>query len=627
MSRDILNWMVPSVLVLMGSATALAASPVASGLGPERGATPVWQAHRAFPAPAAPDSPYQQPLARPSTDSVFVAQAQSSIVTLPAPRVMDYWVSATRQPSGVIVFDGYAPDEKTRDALDARDAVDVNWLKLGSGAPAEYADGVDFGLRLLSRLSEGRFTLRGNVLTLSGVAADAKAYEELQKSIADGAPARLVVAMADIKAPAAAAYEFVASKSSDGNVVFSGALPGPTLERDLMAAAGADTVSTIAYASGEPTNFGQSAEQAVGMLSHLAEGEVAFRNGIWTISGAPASEEGKRAIETEFGVRGLAQASWQLALQPVESPVEAAQAPYAFAATRAEDGTITFTGNVPAAATQRFLATRGGSGAVDETTVAPDAPPEFARHLLEAMDLLTLIDTGTVSFDGQNWSASGQGGEAYSEAAVAEALGGNAADWSVSLAAPAVAPSPAQPPVSAPDDVVAEDPPAPPEAAPVDSDAGQEEASAPVSAAAKGAATPTPSVPEWPSPSDIASCQAELKALSDHNAILFQSGAAVITTNAQSALDAFAAVLQRCPDTDIYVEGHTDSDGDARANLALSVSRAEAVVNALAERGVASSRLYAVGYGESQPVADNTTAAGKAKNRRIVISVADPKGD
>jgi outer membrane protein OmpA-like peptidoglycan-associated protein len=314
----------------------------------------------------------------------------------------------------------------------------------------------------------------------------------------------------------------------------------------------------------------------------------------------------------------------------VESPVVAAQAPYTFAATRAEDGTITFTGNVPAAATQRFLETRGGSGAVDETTVVLDAPPEFARHLLEAMDLLTLIDTGTVSFDGQNWSASGQGGEAYSEAAVAEALGGNAADWSVSLAAPAVARPPAQLPVSAPDAVVAEDPPAPPEAAPVDSDAGQEEASPPAGGPAKGAATPAPSAPpaaEPPSPSDIASCQAELKALSDHNAILFQSGAAVITTSAQSELDAFAAVLQRCPDTDIYVEGHTDSDGDARANLALSVSRAEAVVNALAERGVASSRLYAVGYGESQPVADNTTAAGKAKNRRIVISVADSKGE
>ncbi|MNL43642.1 Outer membrane porin F precursor [compost metagenome] len=74
------------------------------------------------------------------------------------------------------------------------------------------------------------------------------------------------------------------------------------------------------------------------------------------------------------------------------------------------------------------------------------------------------------------------------------------------------------------------------------------------------------------------------------------------------------------------VEGHTDSDGDDQRNLALSVARAESVVNALIERGVSASRLYAIGYGEMRPVADNDTADGKRRNRRIVVTVRDAEG-
>ncbi len=71
----------------------------------------------------------------------------------------------------------------------------------------------------------------------------------------------------------------------------------------------------------------------------------------------------------------------------------------------------------------------------------------------------------------------------------------------------------------------------------------------------------------------------------------------------------------------MHVEGHTDADGDDRLNLALSVARAEAVVGALIERGVSPARLYAIGYGESQPVADNGTADGRAQNRRVELNI------
>jgi outer membrane protein OmpA-like peptidoglycan-associated protein len=128
------------------------------------------------------------------------------------------------------------------------------------------------------------------------------------------------------------------------------------------------------------------------------------------------------------------------------------------------------------------------------------------------------------------------------------------------------------------------------------------------------------------SPSSLSACQSRLAELTAHNAILFQSGAAIIAESAAVELDAFAQALASCPDSRVYIEGHTDSDGDEQRNLALSVARAEAVVAAMIERGIEAERLYAVGYGESQPVADNATADGKRQNRRIVVSV-EAQGD
>lgn len=85
------------------------------------------------------------------------------------------------------------------------------------------------------------------------------------------------------------------------------------------------------------------------------------------------------------------------------------------------------------------------------------------------------------------------------------------------------------------------------------------------------------------------------------------------------ALEQILAALEGSPDLAVTVEGHTDSDASDEYNLDLSQRRADSVVAWLVERGVSASRLTATGFGESQPVADNETAAGKAANRRVEI--------
>jgi outer membrane protein OmpA-like peptidoglycan-associated protein len=98
----------------------------------------------------------------------------------------------------------------------------------------------------------------------------------------------------------------------------------------------------------------------------------------------------------------------------------------------------------------------------------------------------------------------------------------------------------------------------------------------------------------------------------------FGSGSATLTAAAQASLRALAAELGGAS---VRIEGHTDSQGADSANLALSQQRAQAVRRVLEDAGVPGSRLTAKGLGETQPVADNATADGRAANRRVEISV------
>lgn len=107
----------------------------------------------------------------------------------------------------------------------------------------------------------------------------------------------------------------------------------------------------------------------------------------------------------------------------------------------------------------------------------------------------------------------------------------------------------------------------------------------------------------------------------------FELNSANLTQASQSVLDVVAADLKKYPRLSIELQGHTDSSGSDRYNLELSQKRADSVRNYLLAQGIASSQLTAKGYGESQPVADNTTNEGRAANRRVVMSVVSNPGN
>jgi outer membrane protein OmpA-like peptidoglycan-associated protein len=101
-----------------------------------------------------------------------------------------------------------------------------------------------------------------------------------------------------------------------------------------------------------------------------------------------------------------------------------------------------------------------------------------------------------------------------------------------------------------------------------------------------------------------------------NNKILFGFDQYNLTTEARKNLDKLELILQKYPDTDIEVQGHTDNKGTNNYNMSLSKRRAAAVYDYLAGRGVTSSRLTIKGFGETLPKYDNSTEEGQLQNRR-----------
>ncbi|WP_461449647.1 OmpA family protein [Mucilaginibacter sp.] len=109
-------------------------------------------------------------------------------------------------------------------------------------------------------------------------------------------------------------------------------------------------------------------------------------------------------------------------------------------------------------------------------------------------------------------------------------------------------------------------------------------------------------------------------------AILFDQGSTDIKPDGQTDVKNLAAALQANPQTNISIIGHTDSLGTADYNMDLSIKRAQAIKDALVNNGIKDERLKAIGKGAAEPVGDNKTEEGRAKNRRIVIVIL-PNGD
>jgi outer membrane protein OmpA-like peptidoglycan-associated protein len=105
------------------------------------------------------------------------------------------------------------------------------------------------------------------------------------------------------------------------------------------------------------------------------------------------------------------------------------------------------------------------------------------------------------------------------------------------------------------------------------------------------------------------------------NAIRFDVNKATLTSQAQTNLNNLVPVFNEYNDTDIQINGYTDSSGSVEHNLKLSDARAKSVADYLISKGIQASRLKTKGFGVADPIADNSTVEGKALNRRVEFAI------
>jgi len=112
-----------------------------------------------------------------------------------------------------------------------------------------------------------------------------------------------------------------------------------------------------------------------------------------------------------------------------------------------------------------------------------------------------------------------------------------------------------------------------------------------------------------------------IKIVLGENSVNFDLGKSTLTSTAKTNLDKLVPVFNEYPDTDLLIVGHTDSSGSADLNQRLSEQRAASVKAYLSGKGISGARIVTKGMGPSEPIADNATKDGMAKNRRVEFAI------
>ncbi|MBU1174464.1 MAG: OmpA family protein [Alphaproteobacteria bacterium] len=481
----------------------------------------------------------------------------------PLPLADPYLWSAMRADDGAVTFAGFVPAESLYRYLDVR-AGDggSNRTALASGAPDGFAGDVLSALTALEALAQGEARFDGAAWSLSGKAADAPAEARALAGLGVRADAwRLAIALPEPPPPLADPYLWSVTRAENGALAFDGFVPVEALQLYLDVRAGAGGSNRTSLATGAPDGFARDVVAALAALDSLTQGEARFDGAAWSLSGQAADEPARAHALAGLDTQADA---WSVAIDvppPPLPPVERGAPDYVFSAEKRADGGIVLSGNVPAEATRAFLALFAGSGPAAALAVRDGAPQDFVDDVVAGLRALARMDTGRLDYADFAWRFAGKSAAAPVRDAVGAELAALSGppDWSIDITGP--------------------------------------------------------------TPLEV--CAVETAAFDARNAILFDAGSARITRDSLPALDEIALVLKTCPETNVIVEGHTDSDGDDESNLILSVARAEAVVDRLVELGIGERRLYAIGYGESVPVVANETQDGKRRNRRIVLSVSE----
>lgn len=498
-------------------------------------------------------------------------------------------LGAERAAAGPVILQGHAPDEETRARLaEIAEAIGGTApdgrLILAEPAPiAGWADTAAAALLLLGEMKSGRLEISGPAVTLTGeVVTDPEA--DAIRAAADP-DWELLIAVLDPDPPS----RLTISLGQDGGPTATGRLP-----RDMDAGDLAELLPGVS--AGEIETGGNGARDAwraaltglAAVMPRLARASITIENGDIAIFGQ--LREGFIGEEARSALRSIAGPGWSVTFDVTEAP------PDAMLAVTTRGGEVEVAGLLPSgldpAETAALFGVApgeglGGGGGGEPAlwragidALARLVPLTFA---LEARMSGTTIEIGGVLRPGH-----------VREEAAAILTDAEARGWQVTL------------------DLA-------------ETDVVEGDTRVNIRTGATETLTGGFWMPEIEVEPDPAACTARAGEILAATGIGFVTGSAALSLEAEGPVNLLAALALACLGGDggagrLIIGGHTDSVGERRANLDLSLERAGAVLDALAARGIDRGAMVAIGYGPFAPVADNETEEGRAQNRRITFT-------
>ncbi len=500
-------------------------------------------------------------------------------------------VEILRNDAGISLI-GLIPESAARDRLlrelqDISDSGDVADLleTADYAAPAGWSAASRFAVSALKDLPRSKISVQAGRVDVTAMADSPEQRAELEIDLARRAPNGVEVNL-NISAPRPVITPFTLRLVKDGDIARFDACSADTDKaraKILTAARAAGLMDNIdcVIGLGVPSiKWGDAVATSIRGLNDLGGGTLTISDADITLTAAMGTDQAlfDRVVGELEGT--LPEAFALLATLPPTPEAEGEVVAQEFTATLSPEGLVQLRGRLPndisRDTTDSYARARFGTETVHMATRLDDTlPPTWPFRVMAGLDALSLLNNGSLLVTPEGVSVTGNTGNTETNARIAQLLADK---------------------LSQTDHFA-------------------------INVTYVEALDPLAGLPT------AEECMANIQALQDETKIAFEPGSGTLDASAAAIIDKLAEELNACPDLQIEIQGHTDSQGRESMNQALSQTRALAVLTALQERRVLTKGFLALGYGESQPIADNDTAEGREANRRIEFIRILPEAD
>ncbi|WP_164659357.1 OmpA family protein [Tropicibacter sp. Alg240-R139] len=493
-----------------------------------------------------------------------------------------------RNTSGISII-GLIPTQSDRDeivaelnSLAGEDNVTDLLETADYDVPGGWIDAMGFSLKALSMLPRSKVSVAAGQVTITAISDSAEAKQQLEDALNRAAPPGLRIGI-DIAAPRPVITPFTMRFLIDeAGARFDACSAQDRIAQSRILAAArtagieGSPICTIGMGVPSP-KWARASELSIGALAELGQGTVTIADADITLVAAQGTDQGRfdrvvGELEAE-----LPEVFALHAVLPAPELADTAGPPE-FTATLSPEGLVQLRGrlnddNLRHMVDSYAKAAFGTDAVYTAARVVPDLPATWPVRVLAGLEALSMLTNGALTVTPDNVMLSGVSQQEDASARIAGVLSdklGQAQTYDLSVTYRA----PPEPEDKAPDPEV---------------------------------------------------CEAEIALIQEAGKIAFEPGSATIAASSLDTMNRIADILDACGQIRLEIQGHTDSQGREEMNQQLSQARAQSVLNELRSRRILTSSYVAIGYGESQPIADNKTEDGREANRRIEFRLIRPE--